>query len=131
MPHIALTVRSKAPGAPVSPFFAKAAGILLVGPSADDKVYVPNECGTSDWMCEELLRHKVRRVVCGFIDAHAASRLTAAGLDVRLGPCSVPAESLIERFEVLPKALKAVPGGANATPAKAERGPAHSRLSSS
>ena len=123
MKYTALTVRSNTPGTPVSPFFAKAAGILLVGASADDRVYVANEGGTSDWMCEELLRRKVRRVVCGFIDADAANRLVAAGLDVRLAPCSVPAESLIGRFRSLPRAVKLLPGDARAPPAAARTGP--------
>ncbi|MFQ5959606.1 MAG: hypothetical protein ACE5LF_09580 [Alphaproteobacteria bacterium] len=74
-------------------------------------------------MCGELLRRKVRRVVCGFIDAHAAGRLAAAGLDVRLGPCSVPAESLIEQFESLPKAAETPPDGANPRAAKAAARP--------
>ena len=103
--YIALTVRSDAPEAPLSPFFAKAGGLLLVDPSIHARVYLANPGGAKDWACEEILRREVSKVLCGFIGAACLRRFTVAGVDVRLGPCSVPAESLIDTFKSLPKAV--------------------------
>lgn len=103
---IALIVRSGAPKARLSPFFAKASGVMLVEPDSDDTRYIANDDGTSEGMCREILGHRVQRVVVGYIDAPAAHRLTKAGLDVRLGPCSLPVEDLIARFDELPRAVE-------------------------
>jgi len=101
--EIALTVRHGGLEAKLSPFFAKAGGILFVEPTDGDVDFVPNRRGSSGWVCDEILDRRVRRVVTGFIGASAAHRLEEAGVDVRLGPCTVSASDLITRFHTLPR----------------------------
>ncbi len=101
--EIALTVRHGGLDAKLSPFFAKAGGILFVNPAAGDIDFVPNRCGSSAWVCDEILGRRVRRVVTGFIGASAARRFEEAGIDVRFGPCTVSANDLIARFHTLPR----------------------------
>ncbi len=101
--YVALMVRSDTPEAALSPLFAKAGWILFVEPATDSRALVRNRGRSSDWVCQEVLCRGARRLACGFIDPTALGRLTAAGVDVRLGPCSVPALELIERFATLPR----------------------------
>ncbi len=107
MTEIAFTVCSDAPAAALSPFFAKAGWVLFVDPSTGERTHVCNRSGSSAWVCDEILSRGATRAVCGFIDGSALRRLIDAGVDVRLGPCSLPAQSLIECFDTLPNAATA------------------------
>ncbi len=102
--EIALTVRHGGLEAKLSPFFAKAGGILFVDPTAGESDFVPNRRGSSGWVCDAILERRVRRVVTGFIGETAARRLEEAGIDVRFGPCTLSAYDLITRFHTLPRA---------------------------
>jgi len=108
--EIALTVRHGGLEARLSPFFAKAGGILFVNPTDDATDYVPNRRGSSAWVCDQILRRRARKVIAGFIGTSAARRLAEAGIDVRLGPCSIPAGDLIARFHELPQAAASMEG---------------------
>lgn len=108
--EIALTVRHGDLEARLSPFFAKAGGILFVNPTGEAAEYVPNRRGSSAWVCDQILRRGARKVIAGFIGTSAARRLAEAGIDVRLGPCSVPAGDLIGRFHTLPRVAVGVEG---------------------
>jgi hypothetical protein len=99
-----LTVSSDTATTALSPFFAKAGWVLFIDPSTGEKTYVCNRSGSSGWVCGEILGRGARRAVCGFIDVGALRTLADAGVDVRLGSCSSPAESLIGRFDQLPSA---------------------------
>lgn len=104
---IALTVCSDTATTALSPFFAKAGWVMFIDPSTGEKTYVCNRSGSSEWVCDEILGRGARRALCGFIDVGALRTLADAGVDVRLGPCSAPAERLIERFDSLPSAAAA------------------------
>ena len=104
MERTALTVLSDAVAAPLSPFFAKARRLLFVDLEANRRLLLFNREMSADWIVDQICAQGISRAVFGFVTADALLRLNEAGVDTRLGPCSVPAESLIERFHTLPSA---------------------------
>ncbi len=116
MPRIALTVHHARPDAHLSPFFGKAQGLVVLDPALSERIYLPNAGWSADWVCATLLSSGVRRLICSYVDGRSMRRLGRAGIDVRLGPCSRPAESLVDRFRHLPAAVDGLrPGPALAT----------------
>ena len=101
---VALTVVGRNLQSPLSPLFAKARWIARIEPDSDSLIYLANEERTKEGICDLLLERQIARLICGFIDPPSHRRLVAAGIDVRLGPCSVPALALIRRFDKLPPA---------------------------
>jgi predicted Fe-Mo cluster-binding NifX family protein len=101
MPKVALTVHHNRLDAPLSPFFGKAQGLVILDPALPERTYLPNAGWSADWVCVTLLAHGVRHLICAYIDGRSMRRLERAGIDVRLAPCSRPAESLVDQFQSL------------------------------
>lgn len=100
---IALLVSAPVLTAPLSPFFAHAPWLLIVDTGAGALFTISNRGRTRSWMAAELMDCEADRVLCGHIPRFAARALEKAGIDVRLGSCSVPAISMIADFEKLPR----------------------------
>ncbi len=99
-----LTLLGERADAPLSPFYALARWIgvadfrgqrhgLFRGPGSD-----------AAEITASILHCQPRVLIAGFVPDDARARLTAAGIDVRIGPCSEPATALVRRFESLPRA---------------------------
>lgn len=89
----------------LSPFFAKCDGVLLIDPDDAQKCeYRANSERTGDATCDLVLATGSTKLICGFIDEADRSRLSALGVDVRLGSCSRPVSLLAHEFDILPKA---------------------------
>lgn len=86
------------------PFFSKCDGILLVNCADRSTEFYQGRRANADSMCDLILRLRPSRIICGFIDGPATARLRAAGIDVRLGACSVSIEDLVSSFATLPEA---------------------------
>ena len=71
------------------------------------EVDIRNRSWTSAWTCELLRRERAARLICGYIDTSAIERLTAEGVDIRLGQCAGPALRLVAEFDRLPKVRRA------------------------
>ena len=111
MPRIALTVHSSRPDAPLSPFFGKARGLLVIDQEGSEQAFLPNLGWNGEWVCATLFAHDVKRLICAYIDGKSSRRLDRAGIDARLAPCSQPALGLVARFDGLPKATGNLPPG--------------------
>lgn len=109
MARVALTVHSDHPDAPLSPFFGKAQGLVILDPTVPERAFLPNVGWSADWVCEALFASGVRRLICSYIDDRSMRRLDRAGIDVRLAPCSQPAKSLVDQFPRLKTAADGVP----------------------
>lgn len=111
MPIVALTVHHARPDAPLSPFFGKAQGLVILDPALPERTYLPNAGWSADWVCVTLLASGVRQLICSYIDRRSMRRLGRANIDVRLAPCSRPAVSLVDQFQHLPAAADGLPPG--------------------
>ncbi len=111
MARVALTVHSSRPDAPLSPFFGKAQGLLVIDQQGSEQTFLPNLGWNADWVCATLFAHEIKRLICAYIDGKSARRLDRAGIDARLAPCSQPALGLVARFDWLPKAISGLPPG--------------------
>lgn len=101
MPKVAFVVHPARLDAPLSPFFGKAQGLVILDPALPERTYLPNEGWNADWVCVTLLANGVRQLICSYIDGRSMRRLDWAGIDVRLAPCSRPAVSLVDQFQRL------------------------------
>ena len=89
----------------LSPFFAKCDGVLLIDPGEAQKhQFRANRERTGEATCNLVLATGITKLICGFIDEADRSRLSAHGVDIRLGSCSRPVTVLAREFNVLPKA---------------------------
>lgn len=89
----------------LSPFFAKCDGVLLIDPDdARNSEFRANSERTGQSTCQLVLATGITKLICGFIDEADRNRLSAFGVDVRLGSCSRPVPMLAREFEILPKA---------------------------
>lgn len=111
MPRVALTVHNASMDAPLSPFFGKAQGLVILAPAFPERTYLPNAGWNADWVCATILASGVRQLICSYIDGRSMRRLSRAGIDVRLAPCSRPAMSLVDQFQRLPTAADGLPSG--------------------
>lgn len=109
MSRTALTVHGFRPDSPLSPFFGKARYVLIVDSGETPISFTQNRAWTQDWVCRTIAKADVERVICGFIDSDSLQLLQEASIDVRVGPCSIPAIHLLQEFTDLPRAEK--PGG--------------------
>ena len=99
---IALIVSADAEDAPLSPFFAMAPWLMLV-PGEGERTAIQRNAGfQADGLIDLIAGLAPNQVICGHIPPDAAERLMDLGIDVRVGPCSVPAISLVTRAHVLP-----------------------------
>lgn len=103
--RIAVLVARGRRKAMLSPFFAKCDGVLLIDPDdAKKHEFRANSERTGEAACDLVLATGINRLICGFIDEADRSRLSALGVDIRLGSCSRPVAMLAREFDVLPKA---------------------------
>ena len=100
---MALIVATPSLSGTLSPFFARAPWLLIVDADGGDAVAVENRGRTRSWMAAEIVRHGADKVICGHAPPYALRVLHRSGVDVRLGPCSVPVVTLVAGFETLPK----------------------------
>lgn len=101
---IALVVARGQRKAILSPFFAKCDGLLIIDPDAPGREFRANTERTSAFMCELILASGVTKLVCGFIPEPDRSRLSACGVEIRIGSCARSVEALIREFDALPVA---------------------------
>lgn len=88
----------------LSPFFAKADGLLIIDPITHAREFQNNAERTSDSTCALILASGTTRLVCGFIAKPDRDRLSELGVDIRLGSCALRIDSLVREFETLPTA---------------------------
>lgn len=88
----------------LSPFFAKCDGLLMVDGQAHIRAFRANPKRTSRSTCDLIIESGATRLVCGFIAIHERDRLSAHGVDVRLGSCICPVTVLSDVFDTLPAA---------------------------
>jgi predicted Fe-Mo cluster-binding NifX family protein len=99
---IALIISADAEDAPLSPFFAMAPWLMVIPRRDEPPLIQRNACFETDGLIDLIADVAPNQVICGHIPPEAAERLVNLGIDVRIGPCSVPAISLISRAHVLP-----------------------------
>jgi len=88
----------------LSPFFAKAEGLMIIDCESHTSSFETNPEKTSDATRSLILRSGTRRLICGFITTRDRNWLNVKGIDTRLGTCSSPVGSLIEDYDNLPAA---------------------------
>ncbi|MDP6351342.1 MAG: hypothetical protein QF827_03830 [Alphaproteobacteria bacterium] len=99
---VAMTVLSDREDASLSPFFARARWIALFdGPSGSIQ-FIRNRDASAAFVVEQICRAAPSVAICGHIDHESAQRFVDAGIDLRIGPCSVPAVSLLGQVDELP-----------------------------
>lgn len=101
-PNRTAIVAMKPAAAPaLCPFFAKCDGVWTIDVNTGIAEFHDNPQRTSAAMCDLILAIAPSRLVCGFIGANEKRRLSAAGIDVRLGSCARPIQDLVSGFEEL------------------------------
>jgi len=97
-----LTVQSQKARTPLSPFFGRARWLMAVANDGRGLQMIPNRDLTARFVVDQIIRLTPQTVICGYIDPKSAALLLKAGIDLRLGPCSVPASELIQSAVTLP-----------------------------
>jgi len=118
--RFALTLLCDGPNAPLSPFYALARWIGVADFRGQLHSLIRSPGSARDQTTASILQCAPRVLIAGFVSDEAYAKLTAAGIDVRLGPCSEPATALVRRYESLPRA-----GTAQALPDLAARSHRH------
>lgn len=101
---IAVVVARSQRKAILSPFFAKCDGLLIIDPDAPAREFRANIERTSAFMCDLILASGVTKLVCGFIADPDRDKLSACGVEIRIGSCARSVEALIREFDTLPVA---------------------------
>lgn len=101
---IAVVVSRSQRKAMLSPFFSKCDGLLIIAPDALGRGYRANTERTSASMCDLILASGITKLLCGFIPEPDRHKLFASGVDIRIGSCARPVETLIRDFDALPVA---------------------------
>lgn len=102
---VAMTVLAKSAEARLSPFFTLAPWLMLLDSHNDEFRHIPNEVRTADHLIELICAQAPELLICGHIPPSAAEIAQRGGIDVRIGPCSVPATTLIGRAHALPRPI--------------------------
>ncbi len=97
-----MTLLADANDAPLSPFFARARWVGVFDVSSNQQHFLRNVERTADHVVDLICRSQPQTVIIGFVDDASAARLAAAGIELRWGPCSVPASALICQAPRLP-----------------------------
>ncbi len=97
-----MTVLNDTPEAPLSPFFGRAPWIAFVDLATGRRTLTANAQRSTAFVVGHILQIRPQLVICGYVDHESASRILEAGIDLRLGPCSVPASALLKRVYTLP-----------------------------
>jgi predicted Fe-Mo cluster-binding NifX family protein len=101
---IAVLVMGSDGATTLCPFFGKCDGILLVDRGDGSHAFVPNDQRTAEALCDLIHKSGADHLVCGFIGEAEKRKLSAAGIDVRLGSCACSIDELTDGFYDLPKA---------------------------
>jgi predicted Fe-Mo cluster-binding NifX family protein len=101
--RIALTISADKDDAPLSPFFSLAPWVMVIDTSGGEPEMLRNLHYNADHVVDLICRNLPALAICGHIPPEAAQRMAEAGVDTRIGPCSVPAMSLIDRAHILPR----------------------------
>jgi len=99
---VALTVCANGLDTPLSPFFGLAPWLMVLDPKGAAPVWLRNSESSVAYMVELIRGQGPSLAICGHIPGDAALALIAAGIELRVGPCSVPARSLIPIAATLP-----------------------------
>jgi predicted Fe-Mo cluster-binding NifX family protein len=99
---IALTVLHKKEDTPLSPFFARTAWLLFVEEDSGCLTWVKNTQLKAAFLIKQIYTAQPDYAICGHVDTGSARELLSYGVDLRFGPCSVPARSLIANVQSLP-----------------------------
>ncbi len=100
-----MTVLANSPEARLSPFFTFAPWLMVLDKHNDQFRHIPNEDWTADLLIELICAEAPELLICGHIPPVAAQTAQRRGIDVRIGPCSVPATTLIGRAHALPRPI--------------------------
>jgi predicted Fe-Mo cluster-binding NifX family protein len=99
---VALTVCADGLDAPLSPFFGLAPWVMVMNPRDEAVQWLRNAESSAAYMIELICGQAPALAICGHIPDQAALALVDAGIELRIGPCSVPARSLIPLAATLP-----------------------------
>ena len=99
--RIAIVVMKPAVSPALCAFFAKCDGVWTVDVGTGIVEFQENTQRTSAALCDLILAIGPGRLICGFIGENEKRRLTAAGIDIRLGSCACPLDDLVTGFEKL------------------------------
>lgn len=105
--QIALLLLSGQPNAPLSPFYALAPWVGIADFRGVRHMALRMQRAGAVEITSRVLACRPRVLKAGFVPDDACQMLTAAGIDVRLGPCSMPASDVARRFQDLPRAAPA------------------------
>jgi predicted Fe-Mo cluster-binding NifX family protein len=100
-----MTVLAKAPEARLSPFFTLAPWLRVHDNHSEDFRHFANQDWTVEHLIELICAENPDLLICGHIPPEAAQIAQRKGIDVRIGPCSVPATTLIARAHALPRPI--------------------------
>lgn len=100
---VALTVCADGLDAPLSPFFGLAPWVMVLEPEPGEPRWLRNTGGSADFVIELIRVQAPALVICGHVPDVAALHLIEAGIELRIGPCSVPAKNLIPIAASLPQ----------------------------
>lgn len=84
------------------PFFGKCDGLLVIDPIDGRRKFYKGTEHNAETMCDLILNSGVQRLVLGFVPGPEATKLRAAGIDVRLGNCCCTIDNLTAVFDTLP-----------------------------
>jgi len=100
-----MTVLAKSPEARLSPFFTLAPWLVVLDKHSAQFRHIPNQDWTADHLIELICAEAPDLLICGHIPPGAAQTAQRNGIEVRIGPCSVPATTLIGRAHALPRPI--------------------------
>ncbi len=103
MARVAFLLDRMDEAAGLSPFFSKARWLLVFDTAAGDAHWSRNRDGRAERLCGLIRDAAPEVLVCGWIDDVSLQAVRAAGIDVRVGPCTVSALSLLGRLNDLPR----------------------------
>ena len=106
--RVAYTVTSQELDAALSPFFRYAPWVLVIDGEGERPLFVPNRSRTAEGMVKLISGLSPDLLICGHVTLWDATKMGDAGIEVRIGPCSVPARKLLRMSHQLPIAPQVV-----------------------
>ena len=100
--RIVMTVVSRRMETVLSPLFRFAPWVMVAIDGESDQTFLENTARTDDELVDLICRQMPEMLIAGHVSSWGASRLIDAGIDVRIGPCSVPAKTLMPIAKRLP-----------------------------
>ena len=100
---VAMTVLANTPSAKLSPFFTLAPWLMVFDGQREEFRHIPNQDWTADDLTDLICAEAPELLICGHIPLKSAQTAQSQGIEVRIGPCSVPATTLIGRAHALPR----------------------------